>query len=348
MKSLNYLLDENNVNMPTIKSAIPVIGKGIVELEKEVNKFLNPNIFIEIFSTIEAKYSSLIERIYGEIEELFVSLVDGAYSEDELQILGARRSIIEYSKKIKQNKKTTLKDIVGIQANIEPKLPNLRQSDRDNIAIYSGGKIIYRPPESYLVSSLMKDLETEINTSFKIHPLIKMALLHHRFEAIHPFRDGNGRTGRVLNITSLIQDGVISSPIIFPSKQIYDRLPDYYRLLNEAPKENKWVEWTLYMIDTINLSIKDALQLTKNINKIFEHVKSQNVEENVIKVIFTYPYLNIPILQEGLKIDTETSIDVIHKLVEADILKKEYVESSNSTDSTFYKNHLLIDAIKFI
>ena len=131
------------------------------------------------------------------------------------------------------------------------------------------GEVIYTPPgNEKTIRNLMKNLEDYINEKSNVDPLIKMAVAHYQFEAIHPFYDGNGRTGRIINILHLVMNNLLDSPILYLSKYILNNRSEYYKTLQNITENNDWESWIIYVLKGIQKTSKDSIQLLKKINSL--------------------------------------------------------------------------------
>src|SRR5690606_18471823 len=138
-------------------------------------------------------------------------------------------------------------------------------------------EVLHTPPQDYeTIVALMTNLEKYINDNSleDVHPLVKMAVIHFQFETIHPFYDGNGRTGRIINILYLTLNGLLDLPILYLSRYIIQHKPDYYRLLQDVRDKSSWEEWILFMLDSIEQTAKETILLVHNINKLMEEYKT--------------------------------------------------------------------------
>ncbi len=193
------------------------------------------------------------------------------------------------------------------------------------------GRTVYTPPQDAVeIERLMSDLESFMHDggAFDVDPLVKMALIHHRFESIHPFYDGNGRTGRILNVLYLVKEGLLDSPVLYLSRHIVRTKADYYTLLQTARTNDAWEEWVLYMltaveetswetIRTVN-AIRDALQDYKQriraTHKFYSH--------DLINNLFNHPYTKIEFLEQDLSVSRLTATRYLEELTASGFLQK--------------------------
>jgi Fic family protein len=191
----------------------------------------------------------------------------------------------------------------------------------------------------------MNNLETFINTdsTMDADPLIKMAIIHHQFESIHPFYDGNGRTGRIINMLYLVQKQLLHLPVLYLSRYIVRHKNDYYRLLQAVRQTGDWEEWILYMLTGVEQTASEAVKLIAAIKSLMQEYKLQ-LRQNYPKIysqdllnnLFKYPYTKIEFLQTDLGVSRSTAIRYLEALAKAGILSKHKIGRES-----FYLNHRL-------
>ena len=209
------------------------------------------------------------------------------------------------------------------------------------VYVGSTAHVVYTPPQpgTVLSNKIKNWFDTALNKN-TIDPLIKMAMLHYQFEAIHPFTDGNGRTGRILNVLYMCKEKLIDLPVIYISKYILEYKNDYYRFLKEVTENGNWENWTLYMLDAVNQTAAITL---KKVNAIYESylaaiekVKTKAPDiysRELIEVIYNQPYCKIAILEEKKIASRNTASKYLRKLEELGLLKSEIVGRE-----TLYRN----------
>lgn len=195
---------------------------------------------------------------------------------------------------------------------------------------------------------LMRDLERFINDDklYDVDPLIKMALIHHQFESIYPFYDGNGRTGRIINVLYLVKVGLIDIPVLYLSNSIVRTKTEYYRLLQSVRVDNKWEDWVLYMLDIVQ---QTAIQTMKTIQAIraalldYKHrIRAQYkfYSQDLINNLFTHPYTKIEFIQSALQVSRLTATSYLNALAEGGFIQKQKEGRSN-----YYVNIALRDIL---
>jgi Fic family protein len=208
------------------------------------------------------------------------------------------------------------------------------------------GAVVYTPPQDYdTIIALMNNLEQFINNDdmMEADPLVKMAIIHHQFESIHPFYDGNGRTGRIINILYLVQKELLHLPVLYLSKYIILHKARYYELLQTVREKNDWEPWILFMLDGVQQTSMEAIKLITAINNLMleykQHIRTHHPKiysQDLLQNLFKYPYTKIEFIQEDLGISRNTAIRYLEQLVDSGILTKQKVGRDN-----FYVNRSL-------
>lgn len=204
---------------------------------------------------------------------------------------------------------------------------------RDN-----AGNTVYVPPQDAgEVERLMRDLERFINQSdeFDADPLIRMALIHHQFESIHPFYDGNGRTGRILNVLYLVKEGLLDIPVLYLSRFLVRNKADYYRRLQNVRTDDRWEDWVAYMLEAVEVTATDAIATIRAIQQALHeakhHIRARHkfYSQDLINSLFTHPYSKIKFIEHDLGVSRLTATRYLDALVEDGFLEKRRVGRSN-------------------
>jgi Fic family protein len=198
---------------------------------------------------------------------------------------------------------------------------------------------VYTPPQDPAqIVVLMSELERFINDSalYSADPLIKMALIHHQFESIHPFYDGNGRTGRILNLLILQREGLLDLPVLYLSRYITSTKPDYYRLLQTVREQDRWDEWCLYLLRGVALTSRSAITLVKAFRDLMQSTKRKLRErlpkiysQDLLNNLFRYPYTKIEFIERELGVSRPTASKYLEQLTSAGILRKQKMGRTN-------------------
>ena len=212
------------------------------------------------------------------------------------------------------------------------------------------GETVYTPPQhTDDIIRLMSRLEAFINddnTGKPIDPLIRMALLHHQFESIHPFYDGNGRTGRIINVLYLVLTGLLDIPVLYLSRYLVWNKSEYYRLLQHVRDTGEWEGWLLYMLEAVEQTAKDGIDTVQHIHQAmldYKHRIRQNFSfysQDLINHLFNHPYTKIDFLMKTLKVSRPSAAKYLDELTEGGFLHKENIGRSN-----YYINIALMDIL---
>ena len=208
------------------------------------------------------------------------------------------------------------------------------------------GEIVYTPPQEYLtILDLMKNLELYINdeSMSEFDTLVKMAIIHFQFESIHPFYDGNGRTGRIVNVLYLVMNDLLNLPVLYLSRYIIEHKADYYKLLQEVRETDNWENWILYMLDSVEQISKETIVLIGKIRDLIFEYKNllrnnyKFYSQDLLNNLFKHPYTKIEFIENDLGVSRITASKYLNLLAKDKVLKKEKLGTGN-----YYVNEKLI------
>lgn len=316
-------------------------SRALGELKGSVKKMPNEDILINTLSLQEAKDSSAIENIITTNDELYTSDVNANQFSS-----APAKEVYNYVAALKYGYRTvTERDIISnrvikdIQAMLEENDAGFRSQSGTALKNEQTDEIVYLPPQNLaLIESHMKNLEEYINNSelSDVDPLVKMAVIHHQFESIHPFFDGNGRTGRIINIVYLVKEGLLDSPILYLSRYINHNKEDYYRLLQHVRDSGEWEEWILFILEGVRQTSYQTIELINDISKLMLELKHQirvnlkNVySQDLINNLFCHPYTKIDLLQADIDSHRNTARNYLESLVSHGILDKQKIGNVN-------------------
>ena len=336
--SLN-LLDVERFESPEILKKLALSSRRLAELKGIAGSIPNQSILINTLGLQEAKDSSEIENIITTHDELFKDdvLPDAFSNPAAKEVLRYRQALRIGFNQIKQSGLLTSNHIIQIQAELEQNNAGFRKLPGTTLK-NAMGQVIYTPPqEPTEIVALMSDLERFINDTelFDVDPLIKMALIHHQFESIHPFYDGNGRTGRIINVLYLVKEGLLDIPILYLSSYIVRTKADYYSLLQSVRVEDRWEDWVLYMLEGIEQTAALAIETIQAIKIALQDYKHRIradykfYSQDLINNLFTHPYTKIEFVQRDLQISRITATKYLDALTEGGFLKKQKMGRGN-------------------
>jgi len=287
----------------------------------------------------EAKDSSEIENIVTTHDELFKDDVwpETFTNPAAKEVLRYRQALRVGFEQVRSSGLLTANHIVTIQAELERNNAGFRKLP--GTALKDGAsRTVYTPPQDPAeIVALMGGLERFINEPrlFDADPLIKMALIHHQFESIHPFYDGNGRTGRILNVLYLVKESLLDIPVLYLSSHIVRTKADYYCLLQTVRENDTWEEWVLYLLNAVELTAAQTLATIHAIKTALFDYKHRIREgykfysQDLINNLFTHPYTKIEFVQRDLKVSRLTATKYLEALTEGGFVKKHKVGRGN-------------------
>jgi len=320
---------------------------------KGVSKTIpNQTILINTLPLLEAKDSSAIENIittHDEVfrEGLFESYVQNANAKEVQNYSLALRFGYE---KIKTKGVLSNNLILEIQSQIEANRAGYRKLPGTQLKNDQTGEVIYTPPQNENeIIQLMSNLEKFINddTISDLDPLVKMAIIHHQFESIHPFYDGNGRTGRIINILYMVHKGLLDIPVLYLSHYIIKNKMEYYRLLQDVREMENWEDWIIFLLKGVEETALQTIELVENIHELMKQfkIKIRNnfkfYSQELLNTLFYHPYTKIEFLEKDLKLSRQTASKYLEELSGEGLLQKEKIGKSN-----FYINQSLFELLR--
>ena len=321
----------------------------LAELKGVAKTIPNQNILINTLPLLEAKDSSAIENIITTHDELYKETIFGDYIQN-----ASAKEVQNYSQalrtgfeKVREVGVLTNNQILEIQACIESNRAGFRKLPGTELKNELTEETVYTPPQNAdAIVRYMANLEQFINddTVSNMDPIIKMPIIHYQFESIHPFYDGNGRTGRIINILYLVQKGLLDIPVLYLSRFIIRHKSDYYRLLQQVRENNNWEEWILFMLKGVEKTSIDTIVLINNIRTLMQEYKIRIRDnyrfysQDLMNNLFFHPYTKIEFLEKELNITRQTAAKYLDELSAGGFLVKEKMGNSN-----FYINKRLFD-----
>jgi Fic family protein len=305
-------------------------NRALAELKGIVKTIPNEQIIINTLALQESKDSSEIEQIVTTHDDIYKSDDDTTLSHEGKEVKDYARALKIGTAKIKKQGMITNNILLAIVKMVKANDAGLRTTEGTKLKNGSGD-VIYTPPQNPReIIELMSNLEKYINNNEldDLDPLVKMAIIHHQFESIHPFYDGNGRVGRILNILYLILNDLLDIPVLYMSGYIIKTKSDYYRLFQEVRDDDKWEDWVLYMLDAVEQTSKRTIETVKDIRDLMLKQKTiirSNAEkiysQELLNIIFSHPYTKIDFLVDSLSISRNTASRHLNKLVDLGVLR---------------------------
>lgn len=337
---LSLLPPKENIETAAILKKTVSAGRALAELKGRGKTIPNQAMLINTIVLQEAQSSSEIENIITTTDALFRALtiktsqVDAATKE----VLRYREALSEGFNTLKKRPFLTTNVFIKIYQTIKENQAGIRNMPGTAIKNIITGEVIYTPPEGEsIIRDKLKNLEEYIHEDNSVDPLIKLALIHYQFEAIHPFTDGNGRTGRILNILYLILKDLLDSPVLYLSKYIIENKNDYYRLLRDVTEKRKWGPWILFMLEAIEetavhtrkkiISIRELIEETLIFAK--KRLPPRVYSKELIELLFHQPYTKGQFLVDAGIAERQTAAEYLKELGKIGVLKSHKVGKEN-------------------
>lgn len=339
--------------MPILKKLVSA-NRYLAELNGVAQTIPNENILISTLTLQEAKESSSVENIVTTQDDLYkTDLAIGTFSNAAAkEVLDYRAAILRGFSLVRDRRLLTCNIMKEIQCELEHNKAGFRTLPGTKLK-RDDGVVVYEPPQDGReVERLMSNLETFINddTLSSLDPLVKMAVVHHQFESIHPFYDGNGRTGRIVNILMLVTSGLLDLPILYLSRYITRNKGEYYRLIQavrDASGDNsrEWEAWILFMLDGIEKTAQDTIMLVKSISSMMARYKAvlrplfgRLYKHELLNNLFKHPYTKIEYMERDMMVTRQTASGYLEKIVRKGLLHKTRLGREN-----YYINTELVE-----
>lgn len=341
-------LYESNAILKKLASA----HRYLAELKGVAATIPNQGILINTLALQEAKDSSAVENIITTHDELYKAqlLADTLQTAETKEVENYIEALQHGFGLVKKNRLLTANHILEIQRRLEKNDAGFRKLTGTTLVNDLTGETVYTPPQDHeTVLRLMDNLIEYINKKdfHDADPLVKMAVIHFQFESIHPFYDGNGRTGRIINILYLVLENLLSIPILYLSRYIIANKAEYYQLLQSVRDTGKWDAWILYMLDAVETTARETISLVDGIRNLmmdYKHRIRANhpkmYSQDLINNLFRHPYTKIEFLMADINVTRLTAAKYLDTLAENGFLKKEKIWRSN-----YYVNLPLFDLL---
>ena len=321
-------------------------SRALAQLNGMLTNLPNPTLFLDTIHLQEAKASSEIENIITTNDDLYKSLVADKKFDNPAtkEVLSYKEALWNGLNDIENRPFISTNLCVEIVQSIKKNTSSIRKTSGTALKNASG-KTIYTPPTGEaVIREKMANLETFINGEDAMDPLIKMALMHYQFEAIHPFSDGNGRTGRILLLLYLKLEKLLDTPAIYLSEYIIKNKSDYYTKLREVTENNDWEAWILYMLEMVEYTANKGLIRLKEVTHLMEQMAAEIKEtlpkvytKELVEILFRLPYTKRQFLIDAELGTPKTVGNYLMELEKAGFLVSEKVGKEK-----LYLNHRLM------
>ena len=322
-------------NSEILKAAIDA-NKALAELKGIATTIPNQSILINTLPLQEARSSSEIENVLTTNDQLYEALAakTDEYDSQTKEVLRYKEALWEGYNKLKGNNLLTINLFIDIFQKIKKTTAGIRNTPGTKITT-SVGEVIYTPPEGEnVIREKLSNLENYIhNDSDRTDPLIKLAVIHYQFEAIHPFTDGNGRTGRIINILYLLQQKLLDLPVIYLSRYITENKSGYYLLLRIVAEKNEWTPWILYMLNGMSSTGKNTAVKITEIKVLLENtlidmkqkLPGRIYSKELIELLFTQPYCKVEFVVNAGIAKRQTAAEYLKEIEKTGLLKSKKV-----------------------
>ena len=356
----------NNYNIPTLPlgydletkvvlKQLNLAYKKLAELKSVALTIPNENILISTLTLQEAKDSSEVENIVTTQDELYKADLDlkgSIIKAAEKEVMNYKSALISGYQHVKKSHILTLNTIIKIQNALENNNAGFRKVPGTSLK-NNNGKVIYTPPQNGMeIKSYMENLETFINDNelCELDPLVKMAIIHHQFESIHPFYDGNGRTGRIILILFLVMSDLLDLPILYLSRYITHNKGEYYRLIQDIREHDgdnfeQWEKWIIFILKGVEETADQTINLIKGISALMADYKmklrpvfGRLYKHELLNNLFYHPYTKIEYVERDMMVTRNTAMSYLNKIVAMGLLTKMKVGKAN-----YYINNQLVD-----
>lgn len=335
--------------VPVLKS-LNRASRALANLKGQARTIPNQGILIDTLALQEAKASSEVENIVTTQDELFQADVfpDDPQSPAAKEVARYRDALrLGHRRLIETGGLVLNSTLIDMFRLLKDRDDAFRVTPGTALKNERSGETVFVPPQdANEIIRLMTDLERFVNDDDRsdLDPLIKMALIHHQFESIHPFADGNGRIGRILNVLYLTRTGLLDIPILYLSRHITRHKSDYYRLLQAVRDDGAWEDWVIFMLEAVADTADTTTQLVDGIGTQMREVKHRlraelpkHYSQDLLNNLFRHPYTRIEYVQNELGITRQTAARYLDTLSE-----NGFVEKHRAGKSNYYINTALV------
>jgi Fic family protein len=322
--------------------------RHLAELKGLCESLPNRAILLDTLAIQEAKDSSEIENIITTHDELYAYDQSSSTSPAAKEVQNYISALKVGFTDVVNSGLIRMSTILRVQEEVEQNNAGFRKVPGTLLKNQTTGAVVYEPPQdAVLIEKLMTHLVEFIHADDEFDPLLRMAIAHHQFESIHPFYDGNGRTGRILNLLMLQRDGLMDLPVLYLSRYITATKDQYYRLLQATRETHDWVDWCVYIVKGVALTARSEIRLIRNLRELMQATKQRLRKElpkiygqELLNNLFRYPYTKIEFVEKDLGVSRITAAKHLDKLA-----KNSFVEKKKIGRTNFYINRPLFNLL---
>ncbi len=320
----------------SVLRALVAAHRSLAELKGVAKTIPNEGLLVSTLSLQEAQSSSEVENIITTQDALY------RYQLQPESVDPASKEVARYAdglqvgyRAVRETGLLTLNTILRIQAVLEGNDAGFRRTPGTVLRNEGTGEVVYQPPSPERVPELMAELEHYLHAEGPDDPLVRMAVAHHQFETIHPFYDGNGRTGRIINILFLVREGLLDSPILYLSRYVSQTKLQYYEELQKVRETGEWESWLLYLLNGVEVTARHTTGLVQAIGQLLQqykhHIRANYrfYSQDLINNIFRHPYTKVAFVEKDLAVSRATAARYLDALAEGGILDKHRLGREN-------------------
>ncbi|MEX0828403.1 MAG: Fic/DOC family N-terminal domain-containing protein [Haliea sp.] len=317
--------------MLTVVDVSQRLVRGLADLQQAGELVPNQSVLINTFPLLEAKDSSEIENIVTTADKLFQFANHKTQQSDPATREALRyRSALNLGCQLVQERPLCTGTAVAICSRLTGIDMEIRRAPGTSLANETTGEIVYTPPEGEAhLRDLLANWERFLHEQTEIEPLIRLAVAHYQFEAIHPFTDGNGRAGRIINLLFLIEQDLLQLPVLYLSRYINQNRAEYYRLLRAVTTDQAWEPWILYLLDAIETTATWTRDKIVAIRELMDRTAAEVqtalpsiYSRELVEIIFVQPYCRIANLVEAHIAKRQTASVYLKQLCEIGVLEE--------------------------
>jgi len=322
--------------------------RHLAELKGLCESLPNRAILLDTLAIQEAKDSSEIENIITTHDELYAYDQGSSASPAAKEVQNYISALKVGFTDVVNSGLIRMSTILRVQEEVEQNNAGFRKVPGTVLKNQATGAVVYEPPQdAVLIEKLMTQLVDFIHADDEFDPLLRMAIAHHQFESIHPFYDGNGRTGRILNLLMLQREGLMDLPVLYLSRYITATKDQYYRLLQATRETHDWTDWCVYIVKGVALTARSEIRLIRNLREMMQATKQRLRKElpkiysqELLNNLFRYPYTKIEFIEKDLGVSRITAAKHLDTLA-----KNGFVEKKKIGRTNFYINRPLFNLL---
>jgi Fic family protein len=333
-----------SLEVKAVWRSLAAAHRHLAELKGLCESLPNRAILLDTLAIQEAKDSSEIENIITTHDELYAYDQSSSASPAAKEVQNYISALKVGFTDVVNSGLIRMGTILRVQEEVEQNNAGFRKVPGTVLKNQTTGAVVYEPPQdAVLIEKLMTQLVDFIHADDELDPLLRMAIAHHQFESIHPFYDGNGRTGRILNLLMLQRDGLMDLPVLYLSRYITATKDQYYRLLQSTRESHDWADWCVYIVKGVALTARSEIRLIRDLRELMQATKQRLRKElpkmysqELLNNLFRYPYTKIEFVEKDLGVSRITAAKHLDTLA-----KNGFVEKKKIGRTNFYINRPL-------